>query len=90
MILSTPFSNIINHSLKTGIFPDAYKKAEIVPIPKVNPPQSLSDLRPISKMPIGGKMIENALIAELDKDTWGGKTTMCHPAQVSPEEKLLW
>ena len=69
--LSTPFSNIINHSLKTGIFPDAYKKAEIVPIPKVNPPQSLSDLRPISKTPIGGKMIEKALISELDKDTWG-------------------
>ena len=51
--LATPFSNIINCSLQTGIFPDAYKKAEIVPIPKVNPPQLLSDLRPISKTPIG-------------------------------------
>ena len=69
--LATPFSNIINCSLQTGIFPDAYKKAEIVPIPKVNPPQSLSDLRPISKTPIGGKMIEKAIISELEMDTRG-------------------
>ena len=36
--LATPFCDIINCALKTNIFPDAYKKAEIVPIPKVNPP----------------------------------------------------
>ena len=69
--LATPFCNIINCALKTGIFPDSYKKAEIVPIPKVNPPRSLSDLRPISKTPIGGKMIEKALMLELEKDIEG-------------------
>ena len=47
------------------------KKAEIIPIPKVNPPRSLSDLRPISKTPIGGKMIEKALMSELEKDIKG-------------------
>ena len=36
--LATPFCDIINCALKSNIFPDAYKKAEIVPIPKVNPP----------------------------------------------------
>ena len=69
--LATPFCDIINCALKTGIFPDAYKKAEIVPIPKVNPPRSLSDLRPISKTPIGGKMIEKALVSELERDING-------------------
>ena len=69
--LATPFSNIINCSLKTGFFPAAYKIAEIVPIPKINPPHSLSDLRPISKTPIGGKMIEKALMSELEKDIKG-------------------
>ena len=44
------------------------QKAEIIPIPKVNPPLSLSDLRPISKTPIGGKMIETKIMQELDKD----------------------
>ena len=69
--LATPFCDIINCSLKSNIFPDAYKKAEIIPIPKVNPPLSLSDLRPISKTPIGGKMIEKVLVSELEKDVKG-------------------
>ena len=65
---ATPFCNIINCAIKSGIFPDAYKKAEITPIPKVNPPKTLSDLRPISKTPIGGKIIEKVIIAELESD----------------------
>ena len=66
--LATPFCNIINCALQSNIFPDAYKKAEIIPIPKVNPPRALSDLRPISKTPIGGKMIEKVLSYELESD----------------------
>ena len=66
--LATPFSDITNCSLKTEKFPDQYKKAIIVPIPKVNPPRSLSDLRPISKTSIGGKIIEKRLMMELEED----------------------
>ena len=69
--LSTPFCNIINCAIQSNIFPDAYKKAEIIPIPKQNPPRSLSDLRGISKTPIGGKMIENVIVCELEGDTKG-------------------
>ena len=69
--LATPFCNIINCSIQSSIFPDEYKKAEIVPLPKVNPPRSLSDLRPLSKTPIGGKIIENVMGFELDLDTEG-------------------
>ena len=66
--LATPFSDITNCSLKTEKFPDQYKKAIIVPIPKTNPPRSLSDLRPISKTSIGGKIIEKRMMLELDED----------------------
>ena len=69
--LATPFCIIINSSTNSGIFPDEYKKAEITPIPKVNPPKALSDLRPISKTPIGGKMIESVIMKELEKDLIG-------------------
>ena len=69
--LATPYCNIINCALRSNIFPDAYKRAEIIPIPKVNPPRSLSDLRPISKTPIGGKIIEKVLVTELEKDIKG-------------------
>ena len=67
--LALPFSDITNCALKTGIFPDAYKISEIVPIPKENPPRALKDLRPISKTPIGGKILENIIISELEQDT---------------------
>ena len=69
--LATPFTDIINCSLRTRVFPDAYKRAEIIPIPKCNPPSALTDLRPISKTPIGGKMIESIMMKELEKDTKG-------------------
>ena len=45
--LAAPYCNIINCCIKAGVFPEEYKKAEITPIPKVNPPMALSDLRPI-------------------------------------------
>ena len=66
-----PFCVIVNCAIKSGVFPVAYKKAEITPIPKVNPPRALSDLRPISKTPIGGKIIEKAIMNELEKDIKG-------------------
>ena len=69
--LATPFSDIVNCSLKTEKFPEQYKKAIIVPIPKNNPPRSLSDLRPISKTSIGGKIIEKRILLELDIDIKG-------------------
>ena len=68
---TTPFCDILNCALRTNTFPDAFKKAEIIPIPKINPPRSLSDLRPISKTPIGGKIIEKVIVSELEKDIQG-------------------
>ena len=67
--LAFPFCDITNCALKTGAFPDAFKISEIVPIPKENPPKALTDLRPISKTPIGGKIIEKMIISEIEQDT---------------------
>ena len=47
IFLALPFSDITNCAIRTGIFPDAFKISEIVPIPKEKPPRSLKDLRPI-------------------------------------------
>ena len=68
---STPFCDIINCAIQTGIFPKAFKKAEIIAIPKENPPRSLSDLRPISKTAICGKIIEKVMMSELQIDVKG-------------------
>ena len=66
--LTLPFCNITNCALQSGVFPEAFKISEIVPIPKVNPPKTLKDLRPISKTPIGGKIIERMIISEIEHD----------------------
>ena len=76
--LAFPFCDITNCALKTGTFPDAFKISEIVPIPKENPPKALTDLRPISKTPIGGKIIEKMIISEIEKDT---KDSLNDPTQ---------
>ena len=76
--LAFPFCNIINCALISGIFPDAFKISEIVPIPKENPPKALSDLRPISKTPIGGKILEKMIISEIDHDI---KESLNDPSQ---------
>merc|ERR1711989_35036 len=78
IFLALPFTDITNCAIKSGVFPDAYKISEIVPIPKENPPKSLKDLRPISKTPIGGKIIEKMMISELETDT---KNTLNDPTQ---------
>ena len=41
--LAFPFCDITNCAIKSGIFPDAFKISEIVPIPKENPPKTLTD-----------------------------------------------
>ena len=66
--LAAPFCDITNCSVKKEILLDIYKKAIIVPIPKENPPRSMSDLRPISKTPIGGKIIEKRMNYESEID----------------------
>ena len=76
--LALPFCDIINCALKSGIFPDAFKISEIIPIPKENPPKALKDLRPISKTPIGGKILEKRIISELESDI---KLTFDDPTQ---------
>ena len=78
IFLALPFTDITNCAIRTGVFPDAFKISEIVPIPKENPPRMLKDLRPISKTPIGGKIIEKMIVSELEKDT---KETLNDPAQ---------
>jgi len=57
--------NIINNSFNTGVFPDIWKLAHIVPIPKVVNPINFSDLRPISILPTPSKLIEKSVHDQL-------------------------
>jgi len=58
--LAQPVCAIFNQSLVQHTFPHAWKSADVIPIPKVNPPKFIeSDLRPISLLPTLAKVCES-------------------------------
>ena len=71
--LHTPnqFTHIINLSLTTGKVPEKWKVATVVPLPKEGDPENVSNLRPISTLPLPGKVLErivyNSTVNYLDE-----------------------
>ena len=53
--------DIINKLLKTGNFPEDWKHGTVIPIPKVANPQLVNDLRPITLLPLPGKIMERLI-----------------------------
>ena len=64
-VLIAPVTHMYNLSLKKGIFPDTWKIATVVPIPKGGDPDQVSNLRPISLLPQPGKILEKLLHTQL-------------------------
>ena len=56
---------IINRSLTTSTFPDLWKKALIIPLPKVNKPSCPKDYRPISILCSLSKILETVVYRQL-------------------------
>ena len=63
--LSNHFTHIINTCLEQGYFPAIWRTAIICPIPKVNSPTSINDLRPISLLPVLSKVLERVVYQQL-------------------------
>ena len=64
-----PLSIIFKICLRTGIFPLEWKKANIVPIHKKGDKQTVINYRPVSLLPICGKVFERLLYNEMLKGT---------------------
>lgn len=63
--LSSHITHIVNCCLEEGYFPEAWKTSIICPVPKVNSPEVLSDLRPISLLPVLSKVLERVVYLQL-------------------------
>lgn len=62
-LLVDPVSDILNSSYREGCLPPIWKSADVVPIPKQNPPKDINkDLRPISLTPIMSKIAEEFVV----------------------------
>jgi len=58
--LAEPLCAIFNASIRQGVVPNSLKYANVVPVPKSNPPTSIEkDLRPISLTPTLSKVLES-------------------------------
>ena len=69
--LSRPIAHIVNHCLTQGIYPDIWKLEYVTPVPKVHPPEKLSDLTRISGLlnlsKITDKVIAEIIAADMQK-----------------------
>ena len=67
-----PLLIIFNNCLKEGVFPLLWKKANIIPIHKKRSKNDLNNYRPISLLPICGKLLEkiiyNSLYSFMEKN----------------------
>jgi len=59
--LAQPLAELLNFSLSLGIFPTAWKVAQVVPIFKKNDPLLCTNYRPISLLPCLSKVFEKLL-----------------------------
>ena len=56
-----------NLSLTTNTFPDSWKTATVIPLQKPGDPSDVSNLRPISLLPLPGKLLECIVHTQLSK-----------------------
>ena len=63
--LSDRLTYLFNFSLERALFPDQWKKALVIPIPKTGDPKKAENYRPISLLPLPGKILEKLAHTQL-------------------------
>ena len=59
--LARPLTHLINNCLSQGVYPKLWKMEYVTPVPKVHPPEKLSDLRKISGLMNFSKITDKIL-----------------------------
>ena len=62
-----PLEIIFNRCLETGTFPNDWKKGNVVPVFKKGDKQFLKNYRPISLLPVCGKIFKKLIFNEIFK-----------------------
>ena len=76
-LILIPLCKIINHSFQTGVYPDALKVSEVIPIHKAGSTEELDNYRPIALLSIFNKIIEKLLNKSL-YDLLQENNILCH------------
>ena len=64
-IISRPVANLYNKCMQNGVFPSVFKTSRITPIHKKGSTEDLGNYRPVSTIPIFGKIFEKLLYKRL-------------------------
>lgn len=85
---------VLNISLESGMFPNDWKEAIVVPIPKVRGTKKIEEFRPINKLPIYEKVLEiivqKQLIEYLEKNELFTECQSDFRVKHSCETALQW
>ena len=63
--LLRPLSIIFRNSLKSSTYPTTWKKANIIPVHKKDDKQCVNNYRPVSLLPVFGKIFEKLIFNEI-------------------------
>lgn len=66
-ILISPLTKLVNYCLNENTFPEALKKASVIPIYKKGDPHDSNNYRPISLLPVFSKIFEKLLLKQIIK-----------------------
>ena len=78
-ILVPVITHIVNFSLSSNQFPDVWRKAFILPLPKISNPTLPSHFRPISILPFLSKILESTVYQQIS--TYFSKCDFLNPLQ---------
>ena len=65
LVLSQQLAHMFNSSIQTGTFPDKWKLAKIVPLFKGGDRENVSNYRPVSLLPLPGKLLEKIIHTQI-------------------------
>eukprot|EP00102_Acyrthosiphon_pisum_P024314 XP_016661524.1 PREDICTED: RNA-directed DNA polymerase from mobile element jockey-like [Acyrthosiphon pisum] len=65
--LSSPVTLIFNQSLLEGVFPSVWKISRVTPILKSGNPADVANYRPISSLPLLGKLFEYIVLKRIER-----------------------
>ena len=65
LVLIPQLLHLYNQCIRLNIFPDSWKLANVIPLQKPGDPTDVSNLRPISLLPLPGKIFEKIIHMQL-------------------------
>ncbi len=65
-VIAAPLTKIINKLISSGVFPESWKEAVVVPILKKGDPKDPKNYRPVSCLAAASKVLEKVVCEQLN------------------------